>query len=168
MTHKLMELVDLRAWAATSKEFDLRFWAAKNECGTTLCLAGKAAVAAGYQMIWPEQKRNSLCQALRCIHPDIGIPREIAEAGREVLGLNESEGQQLFTPNLEVSAVEASGKNQVDTTELDEKMSLDFLDLLIERAQTGKGHLDEEDVHDWHQQWVGEHYDELAETGVDD
>lgn len=168
--YNLEEMLKLREWAHTSNEFDLRFWAASTACGTTLCLAGKVVVDAGYELIW-----GKLGDAVRnpqtCTPPGGGESLRISTAARGLLGLVKEESHLLFTPSLEDVATEAASASEtdgVDVTEVQEKVSLDFLDLLIERARRGERNMSADEVTAWEDNWVGQHWDELEQTGVSD
>jgi hypothetical protein len=170
MGYNLDKLVNLRKWAGESNDFDLRFWATKNECGTTLCLAGHTVVADGYEIVWPTfPSHNNAYQGQECVRPG-ETPLYINDVARELLGLNHEEAEQLFTPTLTENAMEAanaSEPDQVDPSELEEHMALDFLDALIKRARVQDVNMSEGEVVDWHYQWAMQHHEELAGTLVD-
>lgn len=90
MLYKTME-------AVTDENLDMDHWGhrSKSGCGTTMCLAGHAAVAGGHQLHWEEGSRfDSIPGDYYAIETTSG--ESIERVGALVLGLDIDDADELF------------------------------------------------------------------------
>lgn len=76
---------------ANPDTFDMRFWVRRAECGTTYCLAGHAAILAGWE---PEHLANDEDGTDVCIRD--GGWRYIPNVAAEFLGLSDEQAHAIF------------------------------------------------------------------------
>jgi len=165
MSYNLEAMERVLEWAEDGGDdgevFDLRKWAVRladgesGGCGTTLCLAGKAAKDAGHEFLW--QPRNDSFrvthEAKRVVLPDGSTPN-IKQVAATALGLRECEAQSLFVPELEFESGEPDEADE-------EVFAMDFLRYLVRRAQDGSPNMTGQEVIVWVQLWC-EDYEENA------
>lgn len=72
-------------------EFNMGTWFSKTDCGTTACLAGTAAVQAGWLPVWAPGDCG-MSDAVEVCNPDTGEKHGVQEVGAELLGLHLEEG----------------------------------------------------------------------------
>jgi len=136
-------------------EFHMGEWAARprygapaEDCGTTLCLAGKAAHSGGYKIVWGGRinaRDKEVARHARPINPDgsTGFLQPIKEAGRNALGLSYAESEALFVPDL-------------DGTDEDRKFAVAFLAHLTDRARDDLRNMSPTEVESWVEEWKEE------------
>lgn len=96
------------------EQHDQAYWAQKKDCGTTLCIAGWAAVLSGRQVEWLDDEDVISVW----LEGDEGLwGRMIPDAARELLGLDYMESIALFMQRDNAAALElldrmiVAGKN---------------------------------------------------------
>lgn len=140
-------MIRLREWAqhrGTERErFDFGGWAHRNECGTTLCLAGKVASDAGVTFLWNEGN-----QAQKVVDRD-GRDISIQTFSARELGITIMESFVLFSPDREDG-------------DLNERCGLEFLDVLIERARGAEENMSDRETLDWMNAFFRKHDPENA------
>ena len=133
--------------------FDIRYWGTKPrkdgpDCGTTLCLAGKAMTDAGIEMLWRSENSHMVA---RYVTGDDDVSLNVKGSAGRVLGLSTDEADELFTPELSLS-----------THDHDEEFALDFLRHLIGRAREGRRNMSGMEVEKWLERWIEDKKDELG------
>lgn len=140
-------MIRLREWAqgrGTERErFDFGGWAHRNECGTTLCLAGKVAHDAGVTFLWTEGNL-----AWKVVDRD-GRDVSIQTFSARELGISTMESFVLFSPDRE-------------NGDLNEQCGLEFLDVLIERARGAEENMSDRETLDWMNAFFRKHDPENA------
>jgi hypothetical protein len=132
--------------------FDIRYWGTKpgtdgHDCGTTLCLAGKALTDAGIEMLWRNEGSRMVARYVTGGDDSLNVK---GSAG-QVLGLSVAEAAELFTPELDLG-----------NEDHDEDFALDFLRHLIGRAHEGKRNMSGTEVEKWLERWVEDKKDDLG------
>lgn len=150
MEYNLSELTGLRDWVGSNDAaFDYRTYARRTECGTTLCLAGKAAIDHGAIPLWRGSRPYSFTAAeeVAYICEVNGEERSIQGYATEVCGLTIDEADLLFAA-------------ETGTEEGNEHCALAFLDELIRRAESGMGSMEPDEVSIWYGTWYSAYYDD--------
>ena len=93
MNIELMQQV-INQIEAHPKEWDQGTWGRKSACGTTMCFAGWAAHLSGFKLVWAQRVTDPFADAL-AVEAD-GNRRDIFDAARDLLGLNEAQAKELF------------------------------------------------------------------------
>lgn len=73
------------------EQWSQEHWAVVNECGTTCCVAGWAAVFSGHSLEW----LNTAGGLVQAAFVDDGI-RTISDVAQEALGLDDMQARMLF------------------------------------------------------------------------
>lgn len=138
MDYNQTAMEELLAWGRAGGDdevsLDLDQWAWQGaECGTTMCLAGKAAVSAGYRFQWVDESEGDGYVATHASNSK-GEVRGIRDVAREVLGLSNPEAGSLFMAEKS-------------------KRALDFLHHLIQRAKEGMGPMPVTEIAHWERRW---------------
>lgn len=68
------------------EEFNMGTWYSKTDCGTTACLAGTAAVQAGWVPVWSTGDCG-MSDAIEVRDPETGEMRAVQDLAAELLGL---------------------------------------------------------------------------------
>jgi len=140
--YNLDGMIRLRDWAqrrGTERErFDFGGWAHRNECGTTLCLAGKVAADNGVTFLWSDTNT-----ARKVVGAD-GRDVSIQAYGAWALGISGMESVVLFAPDR-------------SDGDLNERCALEFLDALIERARNSMDSMSDREALDWMNAFFRQH-----------
>ena len=166
MAYDTKKLSGLLHWSRRSgSNFDMRYWVAKEPCGTVMCLAGKTILDAGYSVDW--EAINAGDNGIRICEKD-GTPWSIQDAARFELGLKEKEADQLFTPDLHDQVREAIEDDQFPDTgkiqDMESRMAFDFLCYLVARARHRRANLSGPEVAMWAESWALVHDESLSEA----
>lgn len=80
------------AWIdAHPEQHDQGMWFVRNECGTTMCLAGVVAHLAGAEPIW-----DLACDATSRVSPPGRAPEGVSGYARNLLGIDDDTTSRLF------------------------------------------------------------------------
>lgn len=112
-------LVDLAVWAGGEaakqrlglpSEWDQRYWFASAEgvglaghCGTAGCLAGRTVLVEGWEPVdWTPSQGDAIGYTLVAKG---GVTKEVSDAARDLLGLDEDDADRLFGEDNDFDAV---------------------------------------------------------------
>ena len=143
MDYRLNAMEELLAWGRAGGDEDARFdmsqWAlqatGEEDCGTVLCLAGKAASAAGFTFRWNELGEDDPgVYVAHSVQDVTGKNHTIRNVAARALGLSVHESAALFMAD-------------------EPKKALDFLHHLIQRAKEGMGAMPHTEIAHWERRW---------------
>lgn len=81
---------------AHPEEWDQGVYAKRTACGTAYCIAGHAAVRAGWKPLWPRREGNATANCLDGPRDDDGWLPLFDDVARDILGLTAGQASNLF------------------------------------------------------------------------